>query len=127
VRGYLSSHLADLPFEPITPGGPQRRRRVLDADWMVVDALCHRLDQARPIGLIGTHQIRCGRDNRQPAGDLPGIRRPRSVTPMPSWVKLAAGGVDYTTWEEWERLDAHELELGARQGRNASRVAAARE
>ena len=30
--------------------------------------------------------------------------------------------MDYTTWAEWERLDAHEAALGAEQGRERVKV-----
>ena len=35
---------------------------------------------------------------------------------------LAGNGIDYTTWAEWERLDAHEMALGAQQGRERVKV-----
>lgn len=54
---------------------------------------------------------------------------PREPTPQASQYlgilkHLSGNGIDYTTWGEWERLDAHEITLGAEQGRERVKVVA---
>ena len=54
--------------------------------------------------------------------DLPGLRAPEIGEPDAILEHLTGNGIDYTTWAEWERLDAHEMALGAQQGRERVKV-----
>ncbi len=122
--GYQSTHLADLPFDHHAGGGPARRgtgtRRGLDGGGR---HLCHRLDQARPIGLIGHTKSDAAETVSSLLADLPGLRPPVVGDPPDAILAYLSGkGVDYTTWAEWERLDAHEIALGEQQGRERVKV-----
>jgi ferredoxin--NADP+ reductase len=121
--GYLSSHLADLPFDHHAGVVPNDAGRVLDADWMVVDAAYVTGWVKRgPIGLIGHTKSDAAETISSLLADLPGLRPPEVTDPDAILEHLSATGVDYTTWAEWERLDAHEIALGAAQGRERVKV-----
>lgn len=121
--GYLSSHLADLPFDHHAGVVPNDAGRVLDADWMVVDATYVTGWVKRgPIGLIGHTKSDAAETISSLLVDLPGLRPPEVTDPDAILEHLAANGVDYTTWAEWERLDAHEIALGAAQDRERVKV-----
>ena len=93
------------------------------------------LDQARAGRPHRPHQVRRRPDRRAAAR---GPRRARRRPPQPEReavdAYLAGRGLEVTTWEGWEKLDAHELALGeahdharrARQGRPARRDGAHR-
>lgn len=116
--GYLSSHLADLPFDRHAGVVPNDAGRVLDADWMVVDATyVTGWIKRGPIGLIGHTKSDAAETIASLLADLPGLRAPEVDDPDAILGHLSGNGVDYTTWAEWERLDAHEVALGAEQGR----------
>lgn len=121
--GYLSSHLADMPFDHHAGVVPNDAGRVLDADWMVVDATyVTGWIKRGPIGLIGHTKSDAAETIASLLADLPGIRPPEVVDPDAILGHLSGKGVDYTTWAEWERLDAHEVALGAGQGRERVKV-----
>lgn len=121
--GYLSSHLADLPFDHHAGVVPNDAGRVLDADWMVVDATyVTGWIKRGPIGLIGHTKSDAAETVASLLADLPGIRPPEVADPDAILGHLSANNVDYTTWAEWERLDAHEAALGAEQGRERVKV-----
>lgn len=121
--GYLSSHLADLPFDHHAGVVPNDAGRVLDADWMVVDATYVTGWVKRgPIGLIGHTKSDAAETISSLLADLPGLRPPEIGDPDAILEHLSGNGVDYTTWAEWERLDAHEMALGAEQGRERVKV-----
>ena len=121
--GYMSSHLADLPFDHHAGVIPNDAGRVLDADWMVVDATyVTGWIKRGPIGLIGHTKSDAAETVSSLLADLPAITPPEVTDPDAVLEVLAGRGVDYTTWAEWERLDAHEIELGAEQGRERVKV-----
>lgn len=121
--GYLSSHLADLPFDHHAGVVPNDAGRVLDADWMVVDATyVTGWIKRGPIGLIGHTKSDAAETVASLLADLPGIRPPEVGDPDAILGHLSAHNVDYTTWAEWERLDAHEVALGVEQGRERVKV-----
>lgn len=121
--GYMSSHLADLPFDHHAGVIPNDAGRVLDADWMVVDATyVTGWIKRGPIGLIGHTKSDAAETVSSLLADLPAITPPAVTDPDAVLEVLAGRGVDYTTWAEWERLDAHEIALGAEQGRERVKV-----
>lgn len=121
--GYLSSHLADLPFDHHAGVIPNDAGRVLDADWMVVDATyVTGWIKRGPVGLIGHTKSDAAETIASLLADLPGIAPPEVSDPDAILGRLSGNGVDFTTWAEWERLDAHEVALGAEQGRERVKV-----
>ncbi|STZ61698.1 NADPH-ferredoxin reductase FprA [Mycolicibacterium tokaiense] len=77
-----------------------------------------------PVGLIGHTKSDAAETISNLLTDLPGIRPPEISDPDAILAHLASTGVDFTTWQEWERLDAHEMSLGQGSGRERIKVVA---
>lgn len=123
--GYLSSHLAELPFDHHAGVVPNDAGRVLDIDGGLVDAAyVTGWIKRGPIGLIGHTKSDAAETIASLLNDLPGLRAPEIGDPDAILAHLSANGVDYTTWAEWERLDSHEISLGEVQGRERVKVVA---
>ena len=121
--GYLSSHLADLPFDHAAGVVPHDRGRVLDMDGVMMDGTyVTGWIKRGPIGLIGHTKSDAAETVTSLLADLPGIAPAEISHPDAILAHLAGRGIDYTTWAEWERLDAHEIALGAAQGRERIKV-----
>ncbi|MEU3018168.1 FAD-dependent oxidoreductase [Nocardiopsis sp. NPDC007018] len=116
--GYLGSPLADLPFDEERGVVPNSGGRVLDLDERHVDGVyATGWIKRGPVGLIGhtkgdaletVTNLVADRETFTPAAE-----------PDPSAFRslLAERGVEYTTWEGWQRIEAREEELGAERGR----------
>ena len=75
-----------------------------------------------PVGLIGHTKSDATETVASLLADLPGLA-PREVADPDAILGASVRrGTDYTTWQEWERLDAHEIALGAEQGRERVKV-----
>ena len=121
--GYLSSHLADLPFDHHAGVVPHDAGRVLDLDGELIEGTyVTGWIKRGPIGLIGHTKSDASETITSLLADLPGLRAPEIAGPDAILEHLSGSGIDYTTWEEWERLDAHEMALGAQQGRERVKV-----
>jgi ferredoxin/flavodoxin---NADP+ reductase len=123
--GYLSSHLADLPFDHFEGVVPNAGGRVLEMDGVEMNATyVTGWIKRGPIGLIGHTKSDAAETISNLLTDLPGIRPPEISDPDAILAHLAGAGVDFTTWQEWERLDAHEMALGQGSGRERIKVVA---
>ncbi|SEA05529.1 MULTISPECIES: FAD-dependent oxidoreductase [unclassified Mycobacterium] len=121
--GYLSSHLADLPFDHHAGVVPHDAGRVLDLDGELIEGTyVTGWIKRGPIGLIGHTKSDASETITSLLADLPGLRAPEIGEPDAILEHLAGNSIDYTTWAEWERLDAHEMALGAQQGRERVKV-----
>lgn len=121
--GYMSTHLADLPFDHHAGVVPNDAGRVLDIDGGLIDATyVTGWIKRGPIGLIGHTKSDAAETVTSLLNDLSGLRVPETCDPDAILAHLAANGVDYTTWAEWERLDAREVSLGEVQGRERVKV-----
>lgn len=121
--GYMSSHLADLPFDHGAGVVPHDKGRVLDMDGVMMEGTyVTGWIKRGPIGLIGHTKSDAAETVTSLLADLPGIPPAEVSDPDAILAHLAGRGVDYTTWAEWERLDAHEIALGAEQGRERVKV-----
>jgi ferredoxin--NADP+ reductase len=121
--GYLSSHLADLPFDHHAGVVPHDAGRVLDLDGELIEGTyVTGWIKRGPIGLIGHTKSDASETITSLLADLPGLRAPEVGEPDAILEHLSGSGIDYTTWAEWERLDAHEMALGAQQGRERVKV-----
>jgi ferredoxin--NADP+ reductase len=121
--GYLSSHLADLPFDHHDGVVPHDAGRVLDIDGIPVEATyVTGWIKRGPIGLIGHTKSDAAETVASLLADLPGSRAPEVRDPQAILEHLSGNGIDSTTWQEWERLDAHEVALGVAQGRERVKV-----
>ena len=121
--GYLSSPLVDIPFDHQTGTIPHEGGRVLDMDNQHVPGVYTTGWIKRgPVGLIGHTKG----DALETVNNLLQDRAGDTETPDregdPLLELLEARGVAYTTWEGWNRLDAHERALGEERGRERMKV-----
>jgi ferredoxin/flavodoxin---NADP+ reductase len=121
--GYLSTHLADVPFDHAAGVVPHDAGRVLNLDGTPMrDTYVTGWIKRGPIGLIGHTKSDAAETVNSLLNDLADIAPPEVGDPDGILEHLAGNGIDYTTWAEWERLDAHEIALGAEQGRERVKV-----
>ena len=121
--GYMSSHLADLPFDHHAGVVPHDAGRVLDMDGVAIEGTYVTGWVKRgPVGLIGHTKSDASETIASLLADLPGLPPREVADPDAILAHLSDRGTDYTTWQEWERLDAHEIALGAEQGRERVKV-----
>ncbi len=115
--GYQSSPLPELPWDDSTWTVPHEAGRVLDADGQPLPGLyVNGWVKRGPVGLIGHTKGDAIETVGSILADLEKL--PVAEQPSPEAVTelLKGRGVDYTTWEDWTRLDAHEMRLGEEHG-----------
>jgi ferredoxin--NADP+ reductase len=121
--GYRSTELADLPFDSTTHTVPHEAGRVLDLEGHHIPGLyVNGWIKRGPVGLIGHTK---GDAIETVSSLLVDVEKlPRAAEPAPEAVTefLDARGLQYTTWDGWEALDAHELSLGEPHGRERIKV-----
>ncbi|TKV26936.1 pyridine nucleotide-disulfide oxidoreductase, partial [Arthrobacter sp. NamB2] len=110
--GYFGSPLHDLEFDHARGTIPNVAGRVLDADGAPIPGLYTTGWIKRgPVGLIGHTKGDALETIGCVLADLPATEgRPSRDEDLE--VLLRARGVEYTTWEGWLALDAHERILG---------------
>ena len=126
--GYFGSPLAGIPFDDVAGVDPQRRgprdrrRRRARLPGVYATGWIKR----GPVGLIGHTKSDASETIRHLVEDVAeggeGFytatdRAPEAVTEF-----LHGSGVDVTTWQGWELLDAHERSLGEPHGRERVKV-----
>ncbi|MBB2940785.1 ferredoxin--NADP+ reductase [Actinoplanes lutulentus] len=123
--GYLSTALPDLPFDTKTGTIPHEAGRILDLDGehipgMYVTGWIKR----GPVGLIGHTKGDANETVQSLLADTEKL--PAPVEPSASAVLdyLRSRDVDFTDWEGWQKLDAHEVTLGEPHGRKRVKVVA---
>ncbi|GAA2749792.1 FAD-dependent oxidoreductase [Kitasatospora cinereorecta] len=122
--GYRSDELPKLPFDPLSATVPNRAGRVLENERPLPSTYVTGWIKRGPVGLIGhtkgdaNETVACLVED-QAAGRL-------RLAPEPAEAAVEAllrsRGVDFTTWEGWQLLDAHERALGEREGRERVKV-----
>lgn len=121
--GYLSSHLADLPFDHGGGTVPHDAGRVLDIDGVPLEgAYVTGWIKRGPVGLIGHTKSDAAETINSLLADLPALRAAEITDADAILTHLRGNGIDYTTWAEWERLDEHEIALGQARGRERIKV-----
>lgn len=121
--GYLSTHLADIPFDHHAGVVPNDAGRVLDLDGVIIEGTyVSGWIKRGPVGLIGHTKSDAAETIASLLTDLPSIPPAENGDPQAILTHLSSNGIDYTTWREWQRLDAHEIALGAAQGRERVKV-----
>ena len=121
--GYRGVRLEGVPFDDSTGRVPHAEGRVI-RDWAVLPRrVRHGLDQARSDRGDRNEQVRCRRD-----GALAAHRyRRRRDQPQHSLAELerllAERGVTPLEMPDWHRIDAAEIELGHRHGRQRTTLA----
>ncbi|GAA4847822.1 FAD-dependent oxidoreductase [Saccharopolyspora rosea] len=121
--GYLSSPLAELPFDHGTGTIPHEGGRVLDLDGEPIPGVYTTGWVKRgPVGLIGHTKGDALETITNLLADAEALPRAEEPTSDAVLRLLDERGVAYTTWEGWGRLDAHEKALGEAQGRERVKV-----
>lgn len=111
--GYHGSALAELEYDAARGIIPNEGGRVLDADGAPVPGIyATGWIKRGPVGLIGHTKG----DALETIGFLleDRLSLPAATNPDPQAILdlLAERGIEYTTWAGWNRLDAHEAQLG---------------
>ncbi|WP_424188149.1 FAD-dependent oxidoreductase [Actinokineospora sp. G85] len=121
--GYLSTHLADVPFDHVTGTVPHSAGRVLDMDeHPVPGAYVAGWIKRGPIGLIG-HTKGCSSETvASLLADAPTLRPAAQPDPRAVVAFLNERDIDFTTWQGWKNLDAYERALGLPHGRERIKV-----
>ncbi|WP_236790760.1 FAD-dependent oxidoreductase [Amycolatopsis sp. GM8] len=121
--GYLSSPLAEIPFEHATGTVPNAGGRVLDIDENQLPGVyVTGWIKRGPIGLIGHTKGDAAETIANLLADADSLARPKHEDPDAILAFLAERDIPFTTWDGWGRLDAHERALGEPQGRERVKV-----
>ncbi|MCV7192530.1 FAD-dependent oxidoreductase [Mycolicibacterium brumae] len=120
--GYLSSPLADVPFDHHEGVIPNEAGRVQDMDGQQAGVYVTGWIKRGPVGLIGHTKSDAAETIKNLLEDLPSISAPEISDPGAILEHLSGNGVDFTTREEWDKLDAHEVALGEAAGRQRIKV-----
>jgi ferredoxin--NADP+ reductase len=115
--GYRSTELPGLPWDSRNHVVPHAAGRVLDLDGAPIPGVyVNGWVKRGPVGLIGHTKGDAIETVGSMLEDLPTM--PRAAEPDPTAVQefLEARGIEYTTWDGWQLLDAHELALGEAYG-----------
>ncbi|BAJ26998.1 MULTISPECIES: FAD-dependent oxidoreductase [Kitasatospora] len=122
--GYRSDELPKLPFDPLSSTVPHQAGRVQENGVHLPSVYVTGWVKRGPVGLIGhtkgdaNETVAC-----LVADHAAGLLRPAAEPAEDAVVDfLRARGVDFTTWEGWHHLDAHEKALGAAEGRERVKV-----
>jgi ferredoxin--NADP+ reductase len=116
--GYLGSPLADLPFDEERGVVPNTGGRVLDLDENHIDGVyATGWIKRGPVGLIGHTKGDALETVTNLVADRESFTPAAEPDPVAFRSLLEERGVDYTTWEGWQRIEAREEELGAERGR----------
>ncbi|HEY3468402.1 MAG TPA: FAD-dependent oxidoreductase [Amycolatopsis sp.] len=121
--GYLSSHLAEIPFDHAAGVVPNEAGRVLDLDENQLPGVyVTGWIKRGPVGLIGHTKGDAAETIASLLADAETLTPPKYASPDAILEFLAARGIPFTTWEGWGRLDAHEKALGSAAGRERIKV-----
>ncbi|GAB2762993.1 ferredoxin--NADP+ reductase [Amycolatopsis magusensis] len=121
--GYLSSHLAEIPFDHLTGTVPNQAGRVLDIDENQVPGVyVTGWIKRGPVGLIGHTKGDAAETIASLLADADTLTGATRNEPDAIMDFLVDRGVPFTTWDGWGRLDAHERSLGEPQGRDRVKV-----
>ncbi|HEX6346361.1 FAD-dependent oxidoreductase [Umezawaea sp.] len=121
--GYLSTHLAELPFDHTTGTVPHQAGRVLDIDDQTVPGVyVTGWIKRGPVGLIGHTKGDALETVTSLLADAPLLSGADQPDPEAVVRFLDQRGIRYTTFDGWKRLDEHEIGLGAAGGRDRVKV-----
>ncbi len=121
--GYLSTHLAELPFDHTSGTVPHQAGRVLDLDDQAMPGVyVTGWIKRGPVGLIGHTKGDALETVTSLLTDAP-LLTPASQPEPDAVVRfLDQQGIRYTTFDGWQQLDQHERNLGAAEGRERIKV-----
>ncbi|WP_183098928.1 FAD-dependent oxidoreductase [Nocardioides pelophilus] len=123
--GYRSTPLPGLPFDDRAAVVPNDGGRVLDLDGdPIPGTYVTGWIKRGPVGLIGHTKSDAAETIGHLLADV-AATGPTAVLREPADVDayLAERHVDVATFDHWERLDQHEIALGAAEGRERVKVA----
>ena len=125
--GYRSTPLPGLPFDDRAAVIPNDGGRVLDLDGdPIPGTYVTGWIKRGPVGLIGHTKSDAAETVGHLLAETDADRRARA-SPADVDAYLAERGVDVATFDHWERLDQHEIALGAAEGRERVKVATGRD
>ncbi|WP_344309272.1 FAD-dependent oxidoreductase [Fodinicola feengrottensis] len=116
--GYEGQPLPGLPFDPASGTVPHTAGRVIDMPGLYVAGWVKR----GPIGVIGNNKADAVETVRSLLADAESLPPAASPDPAAVTALLESRHVPYVTWNDWLRLDAHELSRGESQGRTRSKI-----
>ncbi|RAG85263.1 pyridine nucleotide-disulfide oxidoreductase [Streptacidiphilus pinicola] len=116
--GYYSEELAKLPFDADSGTVPHDAGRVEPGTYVTGWI------KRGPVGLIGHTKGDANETVASLLADHSAGELTPAASPEPAAVDafLRERGVRFTSWEGWQRLDAHERALGAAEGRERVKV-----
>ncbi|MPY99872.1 MAG: pyridine nucleotide-disulfide oxidoreductase [Actinophytocola sp.] len=121
--GYLSSALPEVPFDHRTGTVPHEAGRVLDIDGdQVPGVYVTGWIKRGPVGLIGHTKGDAQETIRSLLADAESLTPATQPDEDAVLEFLEQRGVEYTTWDGWYQLDAHERALGEAEGRERKKV-----
>ncbi|MEO0048903.1 MAG: hypothetical protein RL556_235 [Actinomycetota bacterium] len=111
--GYFGSELAEVPFDAKRGVIANEAGRVV-ADGKAVEGLyATGWIKRGPIGLIGHTKSDATETVQNLVADIENLPDPADVTEFGIIELLKQRGIEYTNWNGWEALNAHEMALGA--------------
>jgi ferredoxin--NADP+ reductase len=121
--GYLSTHLAELPFDHTSGTVPHQAGRVLDLDEQAMPGVyVTGWIKRGPVGLIGHTKGDALETVTSLLADAPLLAEAPRPDPEAVVRFLDQRGIRYTTFDGWQQLDEHERNLGAAEGRERIKV-----
>ena len=121
--GYQGIPLPGLPFDIASGTVPHNHGRVVDGDEPVSGVYVAGWAKRGPTGVIGTNKSDGAETAASVLADVPLLPAPAKPTRADVRELLAGRGVRVVDWQGWSRLDAHEAERGACQGRDRAKLA----
>jgi ferredoxin--NADP+ reductase len=121
--GYYSDNLAGLPFDLAGGVVPNDGGRVIDIDGTALPgAYVTGWIKRGPVGLIGHTKSDAAQTVALLLEDLEVLPAPEQPEREAVDAYFESRGLEVTTWEGWEKLDAHELALGEAHEHRRERV-----
>lgn len=121
--GYHSSPLRDLPFDDAAGVVPNEAGRVVDENGTpLTGTYVTGWIKRGPVGLIGHTKSDASETITCLLEDLDSLSAPEIEDPDALLRHLNDSGVEITLWDDFERLDAHEIALGEAAGRQRIKV-----
>lgn len=111
--GYYSDALDGLPFDEAAGVLPNDGGHVLNSDGTpLLGIYATGWIKRGPVGLIGHTKSDAAQTVSMLVEDVESLPVPEFTEPEAFNRRLDELGVEYTTWAGWEKLDAHEMNLG---------------
>lgn len=113
--GYLGVGLPGLPLDPKRGIIPSEQGRIQGSSWEYVVGWVKR----GPSGVIGTNKPDSVESAETLLSDMDAgrLNHPALPTRASLDARLAERGVNVVTWQDWQRIDAAEKQMGEAQGR----------